>query len=541
VTRHVEKSGAAAGRAAHPVYITDLVLRDAHQSLLATRMRTEDMLPVAAKMNRAGYWSIEMWGGATFDSMMRFLNEDPWERVRALKTTMPDTRLQMLLRGQNAVGYRNYADDVVREFVRLAALAGIDVFRVFDALNDPRNLETAIAAVRENGRWVEGTISYTKSPVHDVQSFLGYAARLAELGAQSFCIKDMAGLLDPHDAYELVSALKQAHPDILVHMHCHYTSGMASMAYLKAVEAGADILDCAISSMSMGTSHPPTESMVAALAGTERATGMDIGLLEEISEYFRNVRKKYRAYESAFTAVDPAVLMWQIPGGMISNLSSQLKDQGALDRMEEVLAEVPRVRQELGYPPLVTPTSQIVGTQATLNVLMGRYKMVTKETRGYVQGHYGRPPGKVDSEVQKLIIGDETPITVRPADMLEPELPKRRAELDELGVRYSDEDLMSYALFPQVALEFFARRDRAERPKEELAALIAAVAGLLGVEKELTCAPQPAEAAAAAGADGGATEAQSAGGECAGPATGSAWAAAGRAELVGARAVAWRY
>ena len=534
--------GAAAGAAAkaaapNPVHITDLVLRDAHQSLLATRMRTEDMLPIAAKIDRAGYWSIEMWGGATFDSMMRFLNEDPWERVRALKLTMPDTRLQMLLRGQNAVGYRNYADDVVKEFVRLAALAGIDVFRIFDALNDPRNLETAIAAVRESGMWVEGTISYTKSPVHNVKAFLQYAARLAELGAQSFCIKDMAGLLDPQDAYELVSALKHAHPDILVHMHCHYTSGMASMAYLKAVEAGADILDCAISSMSMGTSHPPTESMVAALAGTDRATGMDIGVLEEISEYFRNIRKKYRAYESAFTAVDPAVLMWQIPGGMISNLSSQLKDQGALDRMEEVLAEVPRVRKELGYPPLVTPTSQIVGTQATLNVLMGRYKMVTKETRGYVQGYYGRPPGTVDPEVQTLIIGDETPITVRPADMLEPELPKRRAELDELGIKYSDEDLMSYALFPQVALEFFARRDRSERPKEELAALVAAVAGLLGVDKEVTCAPQPAVAAEPGGAE------QPTGAELAAVAanTGSAWAAAGRAELVGARAVAWRY
>jgi pyruvate/oxaloacetate carboxyltransferase len=353
----------------------------------------------------------------------------------------------------------------------------------------------------------------------------------------------MAGLLDPQDAYELVSALKHAHPDILVHMHCHYTSGMASMAYLRAVEAGADILDCAISSMSMGTSHPPTESMVAALSNTDRATGMNIQLLEEISEYFRNVRKKYRAYESAFTAVDPAVLLWQIPGGMISNLSSQLKDQGALDRMEEVLAEVPRVRQELGYPPLVTPTSQIVGTQATLNVLMGRYKMVTNETRGYVQGYYGRPPGTVDPEVQKLIIGDDTPITVRPADMLEPELPKRRAELDELGIKYTDEDLMSYTLFPQVALEFFARRDRTERPREELAALVAAVAGLLGVDKEATCAPQPAEAAAAGAGGGPDAESERAAEALAAAAcnTGSAWAAAGRAELVNARAVAWRY
>jgi pyruvate carboxylase subunit B len=537
VSKDDKKSGrgAASAAAPNPVHITDLVLRDAHQSLLATRMRTEDMLPIAGKINRAGYWSIEMWGGATFDSMMRYLDEDPWERVRALRATMPDTRLQMLLRGQNAVGYRNYADDVIKEFVRLAALAGIDVFRIFDALNDPRNLETAIRAVRENGQWVEGTISYTKSPVHNVKTFVDYAARLAELGAQSFAIKDMAGLLDPQDAYELVSALKQAHPDILVHMHCHYTSGMASMAYLKAVEAGADILDCAISSMSMGTSHPPTESMVAALAGTNRATGMDIALLEEISEYFREIRKKYRAYESAFTAVDPAVLMWQIPGGMISNLSSQLKDQGALDRMGEVMEEVPRVRKELGYPPLVTPTSQIVGTQATLNVLMGRYKMVTKETKGLVQGYYGRTPAPIDPEVQRLTIGDETPITVRPADMLEPELPKRRAELDELGIKYSDEDLMSYAMFPQVALEFFARRDRTERPKEELAALAAAVAGLLGVDKEMTCAPQAAETASTGADQPTAAELAAA------TNTGSAWAAAGRAELVGARGVAWRY
>jgi len=506
----------------NPVHITDLVLRDAHQSLLATRMRTEDMLPIADKLDRAGYWSLEMWGGATFDSMMRFLNEDPWERVRALKAAMPNTKLQMLLRGQNVVGYRNYADDVVHEFVRLAARAGIDVFRVFDALNDPRNMEAAIEAVKQSGKWVEATISYTKSPVHNVPSFLAYAGQLAGMGAQSFCIKDMAGLLDPSDAYELVSALKSEYPDILVHLHCHYTSGMASMAYLKGVEAGADILDCAISSMSMGTSHPPTEAMVAALAGTDRDTGMDIGLLKEISEYFRVVRKKYEAYESAFTAVDPAVLLWQIPGGMISNLSSQLKDQGALGRMDEVLAEVPRVRRELGYPPLVTPTSQIVGTQATLNVLMGRYQMITKETKAYVQGLYGRSPGPIDAEVQRLCIGDETPITTRPADSLEPELPKRKAELEQMGIRFSEEDVVSYALFPQVALEFFARRDRAQRPQEELASLAAVIADLLGVQNEA----QLAAAAAAA---------------CPSPAAASEWAAAARKDLITGRAVSWRY
>jgi len=524
-----------------PVYITDLVLRDAHQSLLATRMRTEDMLPIAEKLNRAGYWSLEMWGGATFDSMMRFLNEDPWERVRALKAAMPDTRLQMLLRGQNVVGYRNYADDVLREFVRLAAQAGIDVFRVFDALNDPRNMAEAIAAVLANGKWAEGTISYTKSPVHSVAAFLEYAGRLVEMGVQSICIKDMAGLLDPNDAYELVSALKKAYPDVLVHMHSHYTSGMASMAYLKAVEAGADILDCAISALSMGTSHPPTESMVAALAGGDRAAGMDIEVLEDISEYFRDVRKKYVAYESAFTAVDPAVLLWQIPGGMISNLSSQLKEQGSLDRMPEVLAEVPRVRKELGYPPLVTPTSQIVGTQATLNVLMGRYKMITKETKAYMQGFYGRAPGAVDLEVQKLCIGDETPITTRPADSLEPELPKRSAELDELGVKYSEEDLVSYALFPQVALEFFARRDRAERPRDELAALAAAVADLLGVQEEACLVELQAldGMGEQAGADAADQDMPAEVGRM--TTVGPAWAAAGRQDLIAGRAVSWRY
>jgi pyruvate carboxylase subunit B len=472
----------------HPVHITDLVLRDAHQSLLATRMRTEDMLPIAPKLNAAGYWSLEMWGGATFDSMMRFLHEDPWERLRALKAVLPDTRLQMLLRGQNVVGYRNYADDVVREFVRLAAKNGIDVFRVFDALNDPRNMQVALEAVRENGKWAEGTISYTQSPVHDVPAFVAYAGELVKMGAQSIAIKDMAGLLDPVDAYELVSALKGAYPEILIHLHCHYTSGMASMSYLKAVEAGADILDCAISSMSMGSSHPPTEAMVAALAGTDRETGMDQRVLGEIADYFREIRKKYAPFESAFTAVDPAVLLWQIPGGMISNLSSQLKDQGALDRMGEVLAEVPRVRKELGYPPLVTPTSQIVGTQATLNVLMGRYKMITNETRNYMRGLYGHPPAPVDPQVQRLAIGDEEPITGRPADTLDPELPKRKAELDETGLKFTEEDLISYALFPQVALEFFARRDRAERPADETTALAAAVADLLGVREEAATA-----------------------------------------------------
>jgi len=505
-------------RSKPPVLITDLVLRDAHQSLLATRMRTEDMLPIADKLDRAGYWSLEMWGGATFDSMMRFLNEDPWERVRKLKAAMPHTKMQMLLRGQNVVGYRNYADDVVHEFVRLAAKAGIDVFRVFDALNDTRNMQTSVESIREAKRWVETTICYTKSPVHNVPAYLKLSSTLAEMGAQSICLKDMAGLMDPNDAYELVSAIKREFPDILVHMHCHYTSGMASMSYLKGVEAGADILDCAISSMSMGTSHPPTEAMVAALAGSDRPTGMDVVLLKEISEYFKGVRKRYTPYESAFTAVDPAVLTWQIPGGMISNLSSQLKEQGALGRMEEVLAEVPRVRAELGYPPLVTPSSQIVGTQATLNVLMGRYKMVPKETAAYVKGLYGRPPGPIDPEVQRLIIRDETPITVRPADLLEPELPKRRAELERRGAPFSEEDLVSYALFPPVAIEFFDKRDRKERPQIELAAIAAALADVLGVQEEAAKAKP-----------------------CPPPRASGAWAVAARRDLTEGRSDSWRY
>jgi oxaloacetate decarboxylase alpha subunit len=502
------------------VYITDLVLRDAHQSLLATRMRTEDMLPIASKLNEVGYWSLEMWGGATFDSCLRFLNEDPWERVRLLKEAIPDTRMQMLLRGQNIVGYRNYADDVVREFVRLSAQAGIDVFRIFDALNDPRNMETSIEAVREAGKFVEATISYTVSPVHDIPSYMKLAERLVELGSQAICIKDMAGLLSPTDAYDLVRALKDDFPDVLVHLHCHYTSGLASMAYLRSVEAGVDILDCDISSMSMGSAHPPTESMVAALAGTEYDTGLDIGLLKDISDYFREVRKKYAEFESVFTGVDPAVLRWQIPGGMISNLSSQLRESGALDRMDEVLEEVPRVREELGFPPLVTPSSQIVGTQATLNILMGeRYKMITKETKNYVRGLYGRPPAPIDPDVKTLCIGDEEAITVRPADMLEPELPEARAELREHIGRFSEEDLVSYALFSRVALDFIERRERSERPVEELAAIATALVDLLAAEATTAQPPQPVERVPKS----------------------HPWAMAGRVDHHHRRSIAWRY
>jgi oxaloacetate decarboxylase alpha subunit len=504
------------------VHITDLVLRDAHQSLLATRMRTEDMLPVAERLNQIGYWSLEMWGGATFDSCLRFLNEDPWERVRLLKAAMPDTRMQMLLRGQNIVGYRNYADDVVREFVRLSAKAGIDVFRIFDALNDSRNMETAIEAVREQGMMVEATISYTISPVHDIPAYVLLAERLVELGSESICIKDMAGLLSPSDAYDLVKALKTEFPDVLVHLHCHYTSGMASMSYLRSVEAGCDILDTDISSMSMGSAHPPTESIVAALAGTEYDTGLDIGLLKDISDYFRQVRKKYAEYESAFTGVDPAVLQWQIPGGMISNLSSQLRESGALERMDEVLEEVPRVREELGYPPLVTPSSQIVGTQATLNVLMGeRYKMITNETKNYVRGLYGRPPAPIDHDVQVKCIGEEEPVTVRPADLLDPELPARRKELAGKGMDFTEEDLVSFTLFPRVALNFFSRRDRDERPDEEVAAIAAALADILFAEA--ATAPAQAQQQPTVGPDT------------------SSWAMAGRVDHHHRRSIHWRY
>jgi oxaloacetate decarboxylase alpha subunit len=382
-------------------------------------------------------------------------------------------------------------------------------------------METAIEAVKEQKMMVEATISYTLSPVHDIPAYVKLAERLVDMGSVSICIKDMAGLLNPPDSYDLVKALKTEFPDILVHMHCHYTSGMASMAYLRSVEAGADILDTDISSMSMGSAHPPTESMVAALAGTEYDTGLDIALLKDISDYFRDVRKKYADFESSFTGVDPAVLQWQIPGGMISNLSSQLRESGALDRMEEVLQEVPRVREELGYPPLVTPSSQIVGSQATLNVLMGeRYKLITTETRNYVRGLYGRPPAPIDPEVQKRCIGDEQPITVRPADLLEPELPKRRKELEDKGLQFTEEDLVSYTLFRQVALEFFDRRDRDHRPTEEVAAIAAALADLLFAEVATPAQAPPPQT---------------------GPVPTSNWAMSGRVDHHNRRSVHWRY
>jgi oxaloacetate decarboxylase alpha subunit len=457
----------------NPVRICDTILRDAHQSLLATRMRTDDMLPIAAKLDQVGYWSVEMWGGATFDSAMRFLNEDPWERIRRLKAQMPRTPFQMLLRGQNVVGYKHYPDDVLERFVVKAKENGIDVFRIFDAVNDVRNMAQAMSFVKREGGHVQASISYTISPVHTIAGYVQTCRQLADLGADSLCIKDMAGMISPYVAYELVSELK-AQIGLPVQFHTHYTSGMAMAAALKATEAGVDVVDTAISALSGLTSQPPTESLVSSLQGSERDTGLDLNLLAEISAYFADVRKKYMKFESGMHGVDVRVLQYQIPGGMLSNLVSQLREQGAEDRYEEVLAEVPKVREELGYPPLVTPSSQIVGTQATLNVILGqRYKVIPEEIKNYVRGYYGRPPAPIDPEIQKVVIGDEQPIDCRPADLIEPGLEKARREIGDLA--RDEEDVISYALFPQVARPFLERRGRGSGGKEALVAAIAAL------------------------------------------------------------------
>lgn len=438
------------------VHVTELVLRDGHQSLIATRMRTEDMLPICPKLDRVGFWSLEAWGGATFDACVRFLKEDPWERLRKLRRALPNTRINMLLRGQNLLGYRHYADDVVREFVRKAADNGVDVFRVFDAMNDTRNLRVALEAVKKSGKHAQGTVCYTVSPVHDVGYFVGLAKELADLGVDSIAIKDMAGLLTPYVAYELVKGIKAA-TGLPVNTHSHATTGLSAMVHLKAVEAGADIIDTCISAFSEGASHATTESLVAALKGTEYDTGLDLGLLQEIAAYFREVRKKYWQFEAEFTGVDTRILTAQVPGGMLSNLSNQLKEQGALNRMDEVLAEIPRVREDLGYPPLVTPTSQIVGTQAVLNVLTGeRYKSVTNEVKNYLLGRYGRAPGKINEEVRKLAVGDLDVITCRPADLIPEELDKLRGEVE--GLAKSDEDVLTYAMFPDLGRTFLQER-----------------------------------------------------------------------------------
>ncbi len=447
--------------------ITDVVLRDAHQSLLATRMRTEDMLPIAEKLDGVGYWSLEVWGGATFDTCLRYLKEDPWERLRALRAAMPNTRLQMLLRGQNIVGYRHYPDDVLDAFIERSAANGIDVFRIFDALNDTRNMERAMYRARACGKHVEAAICYTVSPVHSLSRFIEVAKELEDLGTDTLCIKDMAGLLAPMDAYTLVKRLKKA-VQVPIHLHTHYTSGMASMSALMAILAGLDILDTAISPLAGGTSHPTTETMIATLKDTPYDTALDLKGIAPISEHFRTVRKKYHQFESDVTGVDAEILASQIPGGMLSNLAAQLAEQNALDKIKQVLEEVPHVRQDMGYPPLVTPSSQIVGTQATLNVVTGeRYKVITSETKNYFLGLYGQPPGPVNRDVMKRAIGDETPIQGRPADHLEPKLDAATQELgDKAG---STEDVLSFALFPTVARQFLQERDLGQLKPEELA------------------------------------------------------------------------
>lgn len=438
------------------VYITDVILRDAHQSLIATRLRTEDMLPACPMLDDIGYWSLECWGGATFDACLRFLKEDPWERLSKLKAALPNTPLQMLLRGQNLLGYRHYSDDVVRAFVKQAAENGIDVFRIFDALNDVRNLKTAIEAAKVSGKHAQGTICYTTSPVHDVKSFVTLAKDLAALGCDSIAIKDMAGLLTPYATSELVKALQDT-VDLPVHLHCHATAGLAEMCQLKAIEAGCRHVDTALSSWSGGTSHPPTESLVMALQGTEYDTSLNLDKLQEVNSYFAQVRKKYHRFESEFTGVDTRVHVFQVPGGMISNLANQLQERNALDRINEVYEEIPKVRKDLGYPPLVTPTSQIVGTQAVLNVLTGkRYETITNEVKRYLQGGYGKAPAPIDAKLQKRAIGKEDIIDCRPADLLKPEFEHLRQEIGHLA--QNDEDVLSYAMFPEVGKQFLEQR-----------------------------------------------------------------------------------
>lgn len=451
-----------------PLGITEVVLRDAHQSLLATRMRIEDMLPIAEKLDQVGFWSLESWGGATFDACIRYLGEDPWERLRAFKKAMPNTPQQMLIRGQNILGYRHYADDLVEKFIERAAVNGVDVFRVFDAMNDMRNLETAIKAVRNQGKHAQGTLSYTISPVHTIDSWLALARQIEGMGADSLSIKDMAGLLRPYTAFELVSRLKET-VQIPIHMQCHATTGLSTPTYLKAIEAGIDNIDTAISSMSMTYGHSPTETVVSILHEQPGDTGLDIVLLEEIASYFREVRKKYAKFEGALRGVDSRILVAQVPGGMLTNLENQLREQNASERLDEVLNEIPHVRKDLGYIPLVTPTSQIVGTQAVLNVLTGkRYKSVTKETEGVLKGEYGATPAEVNSELQEKVLKGAEPISCRPADLLDDEFITQRTELQRVAAEEGfelesvEDDTLTYALFPQVGLKFLKNRNNPE-------------------------------------------------------------------------------
>ena len=439
------------------VFVSELVLRDGHQSLIATRMRTDDMLPICAKLDAIGFWSLEAWGGATFDACVRYLKEDPWERLKKLRKVLPNSRIQMLLRGQNLLGYRHYSDDVVRAFVQKSADNGVDVFRIFDAMNDMRNLRVSIESVKKVGKHAEGAISYTTSPVHDIAHFVGLAREMEAMGCDTLAIKDMAGLLTPQTTADLVQALRAA-ISLPIHLHSHATSGLSAMCFLTGVEAGATILDTCNSAFGEGASHPSTESIVAALQGTEYDTGLNLQALQEITAYFREVRKKYWQFESDFTGVDTRVLVNQVPGGMISNLSNQLKEQGALNRMDEVLNEIPRVREDLGFPPLVTPTSQIVGTQAVLNVMTGaRYKSVTNEVKNYLLGQYGKAPGVVNADVRSLAVGNADLIQCRPADLLENEMDKLRIESE--GLAKSEEDVLTYAMFPDLAKTFLQERN----------------------------------------------------------------------------------
>lgn len=451
-----ERSGTPGGVKKRRVAITETVLRDAHQSLMATRMKTDDMLPICEALDEVGYHSLEMWGGATFDAGMRFLGEDPWERLRGVRSRVKKTKLQMLLRGQNLVGYRHYADDVVREFVKRAVGNGIDIVRIFDALNDLRNMEIAADQVKREGAHLQMCIAYTISPVHTLELFARQARDMADMGADSICIKDMAGLMSPVSCRQLVEAIR-AKIDLPVQLHSHYTSGLAAMAYLEGVEAGADVVDCAISPFAMGTSQPATETIVAALAGGALDTGLDLKTLLPVAEYFSELKSKYKDIIMGVSGVDINILLYQVPGGMYSNLQSQLKEAGALDKLKDVLEEVPRVREEMGYPPLVTPTSQIVGTQAAMNILSGaRWKMIPKEVRQYFLGYYGRTPAPVNKEIQAIAIEGQEPITCRPGEKIAPELASLRAEIEAWVLQ--PEDVLTYAMFPQVAREFLPRK-----------------------------------------------------------------------------------
>ena len=474
-----------------PLALTELVLRDAHQSLLATRMRIEDMLPIAEKLDKAGFWSVESWGGATFDACIRYLGEDPWERIRKLKAAMPNTKQQMLLRGQNLLGYRHYADDVVTRFVERAHESGVDVFRIFDAMNDIRNLKTAIKATIDSGAHAQGTISYTVSPVHNLKLWLEMAKQLEDLGVHSICVKDMAGLLKPYECEALITGLKET-VDVPIAMQCHATTGLSTATYQKAIDAGIDMLDTAISSMSMTYGHSATETMVSIVEGTERDTGISLPELEDIASYFREVRKKYSKFEGSLKGVDARILLAQVPGGMLTNMESQLKEQGAEDKFEEVLKEIPRVREDLGFIPLVTPTSQIVGTQSVLNVLTGeRYKSITKETAGVLKGEYGATAAPVNKELQARVLDGAEPVTCRPADNIAPELDTLSKELDELAQKkqlsLSDDkidDVLTYALFPQIGLKFIENRGNPDAFEPAPSAQ----------ESQSSSAPKPAEA-----------------------------------------------